>query len=159
MPTDKVKIMRRCTFAAAGFILALAALFVAFGTNAQLLQPDDASVVAAGEYIYRQHCVACHGVNLEGQPEWRKRNADGRLPAPPHDESGHTWHHPDQMLFEMTKYGVTKFAPAGYKTDMLAYEELLSDEEIVAVLSYIKSRWPAEVKERHDEINQSTATN
>ena len=27
------------------------------------------------------------------------------LPAPPHNETGHTWHHPDEMLFAITKYG------------------------------------------------------
>jgi S-disulfanyl-L-cysteine oxidoreductase SoxD len=45
----------------------------------------------------------------------------------------------------------------GYKSAMPAYEDVLSDAEIIASLSYIKSRWPKEVVERHDQINQSAA--
>ncbi|MBI2584643.1 MAG: c-type cytochrome, partial [Rhodospirillales bacterium] len=38
--------------------------------------PDDANQVALGEQLYRAHCASCHGVNLEGQADWRTRNAD-----------------------------------------------------------------------------------
>jgi mono/diheme cytochrome c family protein len=37
---------------------------------------------------------------------------------------------------------------------MPVYEDVLSDEEIIAVLSWIKAQWPAEVRERQDQINQ-----
>ena len=67
-----------------------------------LFQPDNASVVAQGKEIYAANCASCHGDNLEGQPNWRSPDADGYLPAPPHDKSGHTWHHPDAMLFATT---------------------------------------------------------
>ena len=56
---------------------------------------NDAAQVARGEALYAKHCASCHGANLEGQPDWKKRLANGRLPAPPHDMTGHTWHHPD----------------------------------------------------------------
>lgn len=92
--------------------------------------------------MYAQHCASCHGVNLEGQPNWRQRRADGRLPAPPHDESGHTWHHADRLLFAITKQGlVPPHAPAGYASDMPAFAGRLSDDEIWAVLAFLKSRW------------------
>jgi mono/diheme cytochrome c family protein len=119
------------------------------------LRPGDAGVFALGERVYQTHCAACHGARLEGQPNWRERGPDGRLPAPPHDASGHTWHHPDDMLFRLTKYGLAKVANLkGYASAMPAYEDVLSDEEIIAVLSWIKAQWPAEVRERHDQINQ-----
>jgi mono/diheme cytochrome c family protein len=104
----------------------------------------DAVLVAQGEALYRQHCAACHGARLEGQPNWQSRDARGRLPAPPHDDSGHTWHHDDQVLFEVTKHGLTKVAP-GYESDMPAFAATLNDREIVAVLAYIKSRWSAPI--------------
>ena len=112
-----------------------------------------------GETVYAAQCAACHGANLEGQPNWRERGPDGRLPAPPHDETGHTWHHPDALLFELTKEGPPKEMGNGepYLSNMPAYEGVLSDEEIVTVLSYIKSRWPAEVRERHDALNAQMA--
>ncbi|MCW5659996.1 MAG: c-type cytochrome [Burkholderiaceae bacterium] len=124
-------------------------------TATHRLQPGDASVIARGERVYRTHCAACHGARLEGQPNWRERGPDGRLPAPPHDASGHTWHHPDEMLFKLTKYGLAKVANMkDYASAMPVYEGVLSDEEIVAVLSWIKAQWPADVRERHDQMNR-----
>lgn len=95
-----------------------------------------------GQALYTQHCASCHGLHLEGQPNWMVRKPDGRLPAPPHDASGHTWHHSDRQLFEIVKYGLEKIAP-GYATDMQSFGGVLSDDEIRAVLDYIKSTWPA----------------
>lgn len=117
--------------------------------------PEDLGQVALGEVVYRTHCAACHGAKLEGQPNWRERKPDGKLPAPPHDETGHTWHHADNLLFEMTKYGMQALAGDDYKTRMPVYEGTLSDDDIVAALSYIKSQWPDKVIQIHNEqINQ-----
>jgi hypothetical protein len=65
--------------------------------------PNDAAQVALNKALYAQYCASCHGVNLEDQPEWRERKPDGKMPAPPHDATGHTWHHPDNILFGITK--------------------------------------------------------
>ena len=109
--------------------------------------------LALGEKLYAQHCASCHGANLEGQPDWRKRLANGRFPAPPHDASGHTWHHPDEVLFAVTKLGlVPPYAPAGYQSDMPAFGGKLSDREIRSVLAYIESRWSPEVRKRRAEM-------
>ena len=122
------------------------------------LRPGDPALLAAGEQIYFTHCASCHGARLEGQPDWRSRNADGLLPAPPHDASGHTWHHPDQTLFRITKHGVARIvADPTYKTAMPVYEGVLSDDEIVAVLSWIKAQWPADLRAKHDLINAQAA--
>lgn len=94
------------------------------------------------------------GAKGEGQPNWRDQGPDGLLPAPPHDPSGHTWHHPDEQLFAITKHGLAKLiAQPDYRTAMPIYEGVLSDGEIVAVLSWIKAQWPPDVQRRHDEIN------
>ena len=103
--------------------------------------PDDARQVALGAIVYRDYCASCHGADLEGQPDWQSRKADGRMPAPPHDASGHTWHHADDMLFEITKHGIERFASPGYQSDMPAFDGTLRDEEIWAVLAFIKSHW------------------
>ena len=118
------------------------------------LQPDDAAVVRRGAAVYRAHCAACPGAPLQGQPHWRERGADGLLPAPPHDASGHTWHHPDEVLFRLTRNGVAKEARIpDYKTAMPVYEGVLSDADIVAVLSWIKAQWPADIRERQERID------
>ncbi len=117
--------------------------------------PGDAAVVRLGQAIYDEYCASCHGRNLEGQPDWRQRLASGRLPAPPHDETGHTWHHPDAALFQLTKFGpAAVIGNPAYQSDMPAYEGMLTDEEIIAVLSYIKGRWPRDIQRQHDRINQ-----
>ena len=116
----------------------------------------EGSTVQLGSVLYDEQCASCHGQNLEGQPSWHERDQDGYLPAPPHDETGHTWHHTDEYLFEMTKYGIQAFAGEGYKTRMPIYKDILSDSEIIAVLSFIKSRWSAEVIQIHNEqVNSS----
>jgi mono/diheme cytochrome c family protein len=104
--------------------------------------PRDGVRVARGQALYAQHCASCHGARLEGQPDWRRRRPDGRMPAPPHDESGHTWHHPDAELFGITRHGlVPPYAPAGYPSDMPAFAGQLGDDDIWAVLAFIKSHW------------------
>ncbi|HJO73263.1 MAG TPA: cytochrome c [Rhodospirillales bacterium] len=114
----------------------------------------DAELVALGRQIYDAQCASCHGETLKGQPNWRQRLPSGRLPAPPHDETGHTWHHPDTMLFEMTKYGVQKFGPPGYQTDMAPYVDILSDRQIWAALAFIKSTWPPRIRSRQKKIDR-----
>ncbi len=111
--------------------------------------------LARGEAIYRQHCASCHGTNLEGQPNWRQRNADGRLPAPPHDATGHTWHHSDEQLFRITKLGIEAFVGGTYQSDMRGFGDVLTDADIRVVLAYIKSTWPDEIRRRHDARNES----
>lgn len=104
-------------------------------------EPVTAAQLALGQEVYAANCASCHGANLEGQPEWRRRNENGRMPALPHDATGHTWHHADRQLFTITKLGVSAIVP-GYESDMPAFEGILSDDEITAVLAYIKSTWP-----------------
>jgi len=119
------------------------------------LHPDDAAVVAAGAKIYEMHCASCHGEKLQGQADWRTRDLNGMLPAPPHDASGHTWHHDDETLFQITKLGVAKvIGDQTYKTAMPVYGDILSDEQIIAVLSWIKAQWPAEVRKDNAMVNE-----
>jgi S-disulfanyl-L-cysteine oxidoreductase SoxD len=123
------------------------------------LTPDNTEVIFAGKTIYLAQCAACHGKDLQGQPDWKRRNAEGRLPAPPHDQTGHTWHHTDQLLFDLTKKGLQAITGSDYATDMPAYKDLLSDQGIIAVLSYIKSTWPTQIRQRHDSMNKAPASN
>ena len=118
------------------------------------IDPHDEALVALGEQVYAQHCAVCHGADLQGQPDWRRRLPSGRLPAPPHDETGHTWHHPDWELYAMVRDGVTPLAPPDYETDMPAYEDILDDREIRAVLAYIKAQWPEHILEMQEAVNR-----
>lgn len=143
-------------------VLSVVAGLTAAGATAWLVQrkhvppisADDPRQVALGASVYAARCAQCHGANLEGQPNWRERQANGRLPAPPHDASGHTWHHPDEILFGITKNGMAPYAPAGYACDMPAFAGVLTDDEIAAALAYIESRWPADVRARQARTSE-----
>ena len=120
-------------------------------SNAPAIQanPDGPDQVSLGKTVYAGSCASCHGAKLEGQAEWRIRKSDGRLPAPPHDETGHTWHHPDEQLFRITKLGLKPpLAPDGYESDMPSFEATLTDEQIWAALAFIKSTWPKHIRDR-----------
>lgn len=123
------------------------------------IDTSDAQRIARGKQLYAQQCASCHGANLEGQPNWRERLPSGRMPAPPHDATGHTWHHPDAVLFAITKNGLVPgiTAPAGYVSDMPAFGQLLSDEDIIAVLAYIKSTWPPRASAAQREATEQYA--
>lgn len=135
-------------------VVAAAAIFFATrGAGGGRAASVDPAVLARGQQLYAQHCASCHGANLEGQPNWRVRLPNGRLPAPPHDASGHTWHHPDDALFGIVKRGlVPPYAPPGYQSDMPAYGGTLGDDDIRAVLAFIESRWPPDVLKLRAEM-------
>lgn len=148
---------RRATWGAiaAGVVVIAAGAALFLHVSAPERTPEeDPRQVALGEQLYQAHCASCHGRNLEGQPDWQERRADGRLPAPPHDATGHSWHHPDAQLFAVTKEGMTPFAPPGYESDMPAFKDTLSDDQIWAIIAFIKSSWPEDVRRRHEAINR-----
>ncbi len=121
------------------------------------INPRDVAQVERGQAVYANHCASCHGAQLQGQPDWRTRLPNRRMPAPPHDESGHTWHHPAAVLFGITKHGlVPPYAPKGYESDMPAFGGVLSDSDIRAVLAFIESRWSSEVVKWRNEMLEQT---
>lgn len=138
-------------------VLLGAALSAAACTQQPSSDPSNMEQVAAGKRVYAGQCAVCHGAELEGQPNWRQRLPNGKFPAPPHDATGHTWHHPDALLFDIVKRGIQPHAPPGYQSDMPAFGDRLNDADIAAVLAYIKSTWPQEIRERQAQVTAETA--
>lgn len=136
------------------------ALVVALAAGAYWLArpsaPDlnDPVLIAAGREAYYLHCAVCHGGQLEGEPNWRTPKADGSLPAPPHDASGHTWHHSDRVLFDIMLKGGAAAAPPGFPSRMPAFAGTLAEREIWAALAFIKSTWPADIRARQESVNR-----
>lgn len=97
--------------------------------------------IALGQAVYGANCASCHGTKLEGQPNWRSRGTDNRLPAPPHDETGHTWHHSDEQLLLIIEKGTAAVVGGAYESNMSGFNKILTRSEIEAVLEYIKSTW------------------
>lgn len=122
-------------------VLPVLAVFAA--TSAQSEAPE-------GQALYGTYCAACHGASLEGAPDWQRPGPDGLLPAPPHDETGHTWHHGDRFLFDYVKLGgqtVLDDLGVRFTSAMPAFADILTDPEIDAILDFIRSSWPDRIRE------------
>lgn len=118
----------------------------------------DSAEVRNGETLYQRNCASCHGANLEGQVNWRSPGSDGIYPAPPHDKTGHTWHHADRVLLDyITLGGAAALAQSGVSIDsgMPAFGDMLTAGEIDDILAYIKSTWPE--RERMFQQDRTTA--
>ena len=110
-----------------------------------LLLQGTAALAEEGRTLYLEHCASCHGKNLEGQANWQSTGDDGLLPAPPHDVSGHTWHHGDGLLVDYILLGGQgALAARGieFKSGMPAFAGILAEPDVTAILDYIKSTWP-----------------
>ena len=128
------------------FAFMLAAAILAIGAGVALLWVlraggERSARIELGQRLYAAHCASCHGADLQGKPDWQSSKLNGHMPAPPHDASGHTWHHSDEELFRITKFGMSSVVQ-NYESDMPAFGNVLSDQEIEAGLTFIKSTWP-----------------
>jgi len=131
---------------AIGYFLATGKL-----TNeAKLLDPVR---IAEGKIIYEENCASCHGINLEGEPNWETQRADGSYPAPPQNEDGHTWQHSDRQIFRYIEEGTANFYPPPFKSNMPGYKDTLTSKQIWALITYIKSRWPEEIRQKQIAAN------
>jgi mono/diheme cytochrome c family protein len=117
-----------------------------------LLVWNDLATLARGEALYEKECAGCHGSLAASQAE--RALFSKAHDAPPHDETGHTWQHPDYALFELTKTGeVAELCKVLDEGGMPVFGEALRDREIVDVLSYIKSTWPPEIRAEQEATN------
>jgi mono/diheme cytochrome c family protein len=157
-PTLRILALGAAATAVVLGVLAWAGYAIWTEPNGQLSAANaaDSTQIEAGRAIYAANCANCHGDKLQGQPNWKERKPDGKLPAPPHDATGHTWHHPDEQLFRIVKLGVAAIVP-NYQTDMIGFADRLSDQEIWKVIAFIKSTWPADIQVRQFKISSAAA--
>lgn len=136
----------------AGIVVASVAL-LQMGPAGPVVGTDTpTSRIANGREVYAKHCAKCHGDNLQGQPDWQTQMPNGRMPAPPHDATGHAWHHADDVLFGITKNGLKPYVSADYESDMPLFGNILNDDDIGAVWDYIKSTWPDRQREHQERM-------
>lgn len=116
--------------------------------------PPPADVVERGRTVYEANCAVCHGANGEGEPNWKVQNDDLTYPAPPHDETGHTWHHADGLLFEIVHDGGSQLDSPTFRSRMPEWGEVLSDDEIRAVITYLKTLWGPDERGFQAEVSE-----
>jgi mono/diheme cytochrome c family protein len=127
-------------------LIALLIMVSVLGYTTYTIRTTSPVATESGDVLYQRHCAACHGSNLEGQANWQTQNPDGSWPAPPHDETGHTWHHRDDYLIRTTLYGGASVT-GNQLNRMPAFNHVLSDEDAKAIIDYIKSTWSDEIRE------------
>ena len=156
--SDVLAVGAGLVLAGAGAIAALAQQAASDGASMEVLgQVVNAETLQLGKELYAETCSSCHGANLEGQPDWKRRLDNGRMPAPPHDALGHTWHHSDQDLLVIVRDGLGAIVP-GYESDMPAFGDTLTDEDIGAILAFIKSTWPEREREFQAQVTHDVTS-
>ncbi|KAF0675107.1 c-type cytochrome [Profundibacterium mesophilum] len=120
--------------------------------------PSTDAMVDIGQGLYAANCASCHGAELEGEPNWRQPGPNGQMPAPPHDASGHTWHHPDQDLIAIIKHGIGA-VQNGRHSRMPSFDEKLGDAQIEAILAFIKSSWPDHARRLQQNVTREAGSN
>ncbi|MBL8161002.1 MAG: cytochrome c [Anaerolineae bacterium] len=117
----------------------------------------DETHIAQGEAVYQQYCAACHGVNAEGQFPAAPLQPDstGRYGAPPHNETGHTWHHSDVLLLRYLREG--GFADPKRFYQMPSFGAVLTEEQMLHVIAYIKTLWTPEQRVRQRYVTEEEA--
>ncbi|MDQ7028218.1 MAG: cytochrome c [Anaerolineae bacterium] len=121
------------------------------------ISPDN-SQLAAAQRNYNTLCAHCHGYGGDGQPlETAERTETlGYHTVPLHNSAGHTWQHPDQLLFETIKYGVE--SPINLYT-MTPFGDLLSDDEIFAIIDYLRLWWTDDQQTWQEQLTTQFAEN
>lgn len=104
----------------------------------------DPAQAAQGRAVYLRSCASCHGQRAEGAKNWTEPDARGNLPPPPHNDTGHTWRHSDRELAEMIRNGWRDPFNKTPELTMPPFKDRLSDEDIEAVIIYLKSLWSVE---------------
>ena len=124
-----------------------ALIAIAVGLHANVAGAADKTAhqrIAAGRTIYERVCASCHGAHGEGAANWQEPDANGEMPAPPHDASGHTWKHSDAMLYHIVQQGWHDPFNKTRRLTMPAFKGQLSREETIAVIDYLKTLWKPE---------------
>lgn len=126
-------------------LIGVAAYFY-YKTPNELSAAPTASQIKQGERIFAQSCAVCHGDKGQGEDPSQPMGGvkdNGVFRAPALNGTGHMWHHPNAMLFNIVKNGSVAESP------MKGFNGKLSDEEIVSVINYLKSLWPEKIRVGH----------
>jgi len=113
----------------------------------------DLDTVLVGQRLYKIHCAACHGRNLQGQALWRMNDEHAGERAPGLDPSGHAWQHSDEALVGMVATGRFEETSREVPSHMPAFAGRLSPQEILATVAFLKSRWGTGLRAAQATLN------
>ena len=111
----------------------------------------DPALLQQGRQLYLKNCTVCHGLNAEGSPDWRQRDAEGKFPPPPLNGTGHAWHHPHSALMDTIKHGTQRLGG-----NMPPWQDRLSDAEIELIILWFQSQWPQQLYEAWQRMDRES---
>jgi mono/diheme cytochrome c family protein len=130
---------RRTWVVARRVLVGVAALtLVGCGGSELALQAEQ----ARGAELYERHCVDCHGGATGGEIS--------DIP-PPHNAEGHTWHHADCELVDITLEGLP---PREGYPEMPAFEGRLTEKEVRAIIAHIETWWEPDQRAHQAEVTE-----
>lgn len=142
----KVSLVAAAVFAAGALLLTAYSV----GTGGE---PED-PFIARDRMLYRESCASCHGSGGEGAPNWKVPDPEtGAYRPPPHDSSGHTWHHPDGLLLRIVRDGCDAFPASDVPCVMPAFGEVYDDYDIRSVIEFLKTMWGPEERAFQAEVS------
>ena len=100
----------------------------------------EASFAAQGKPLYERNCAVCHGMQGQGDPNWRQKNADGSFKPPPLNGTAHTWHHPAGDLMATIMNGSSPGTG-----NMPAWRDILTPKQVASIIAYFQEFWPDEI--------------
>ena len=110
-------------------------------TPEMVLQGTSPDRAEQGRVAYLQTCAMCHGMQAEGYAN--------DLAAPALDSSEHASHHSDQQIHDWIFKG-----KLGLGTQMPAYGDQLSDEELHAIIAYLHTLWTPDQIQVQQELGR-----
>lgn len=117
------------------------------GTSVQVAQAGttprpkkDFAAFMQGGSLFRKNCAQCHGNLAQGGPNWRQANSKGKMPPPPLNGTGHTWHHSKTALAQTIRNGTLHIGGS-----MPPWRSTMTDKEIDMTIDWFQSRWSDEI--------------
>ncbi len=99
--------------------------------------------VSEGHDLFVANCASCHGMRAEGTTDWKRRDAQGRLPPPPLNGTAHAWHHPVDVLDETIVKGGAQWGGT-----MPPFGDRFSEDQRKALIAFVQSLWSDEIYTR-----------
>lgn len=132
--------MKAMLSAAYGYCLSFIMIVACMAAANDSHNPQIEQQLLQGRKLFLKNCAVCHGIYAEGDPDWRRPDAQGKYPPPPLNGTGHAWHHPHAVLMDIIINGTAK---SGGK--MPAWKDKLSESQVEYIILWFQSLWPGQI--------------